>query len=279
MICIYILGSTVIIKNHKNNSKTNTACIVANILIHSNNHITTIVRFTYIYIYIVKKITDRHDITTLMIYIVLVHDRHDGISPATDHNSSELPHVPKAITPESQPGVEVSMLSFAWKNVTGLLRYTHMYIYIYITLIHIDTYWYILIHIDTYWYILIHIDTYWYILIHIDTYWYILIHIDTYYVVFLSIHSLYMHIIYKYNYTYIYIYINIYIYMYRWSLNNLKSTLWIYFSSPICILCIYIYTYMCVCIWNIEIAGCYGCLFQKIWYDWCWTIPLYIYIR
>ena len=105
-----------------------------------------------------------------MIYIVLVHDRHDGISPATDHNSSELPHV-KAITPESQPGVEVSMLSFAWRNVTGLLRYIYI----------------------SYWYILIHIDTYWYILIHIMLFSYLFIH--------------YMHIIYKYNYTYIYIYV------------------------------------------------------------------------
>ena len=96
-----------------------------------------------------------------MIYIVLVHDRHDGISPATDHNSSELPHV-KAITPESQPGVEVSMLSFAWRNITGLLRYIYIYI--------------------------------------------ILIHIDTYYVVFLSIHSLYAYNLQIQLYIYIYMY-------------------------------------------------------------------------
>ena len=96
----------------------------------------------------------------------------DGISPATDHNS-ELPHV-KAITPESQPGVEVSMLSFAWRNVTGLLIYIYIYIciYVYIYIYHIDTCWYILIHIMLFSYLFIY----------------------------------YMHIIYKYNYTYIYIF-------------------------------------------------------------------------
>jgi hypothetical protein len=91
----------------------------------------------------------------------------DGISPATDHNS-ELPHV-KAITPESQPGVEVSMLSFAWRNVTGLLIYIYICIYIYV-----------------------------YIYI-------ILIHIDTYYVVFLSIHLLYAYNLQIQLYIYIYI--------------------------------------------------------------------------
>ena len=94
----------------------------------------------------------------------------DGISPATDHNS-ELPHV-KAITPESQPGVEVSMLSFAWRNVTGLLIYIYMYIYIYL-----------------------------YICVYIYIY-----HIDTYYVVFLSIHLLYAYNLQIQLYIYIYIF-------------------------------------------------------------------------